>query len=120
MNAKKVFFFLTVLVLNFPPEGTFAQKPYSIQMAESFMTWHKDSIAVKEGKPAGWDYEQGLMLKSLEKVWYRTGDAKYFEYIRKDLDRYIQKDGSIKIPKVLQKYTGFSRIVRDPASGGGK
>lgn len=70
--------------------------PYSVRMAESFVARHPDSIAVKEGKPAGWDYEQGLMLKALEKVWYRSGNAKYFEYIRKDLDRYVQKDGSIR------------------------
>ena len=80
------------------------QTPYSVRMAESFMAWHKDSIAVKEGKPAGWDYEQGLMLKALEKVWYRTGDGKYFEYIRKDLDRYVQKDGSIR----TYKYDDFN------------
>ena len=73
-----------------------AQKPYSVQMAESFMTWYKDSIVVKPNRPAAWDYEQGLMLKAFEKVWYRTGDGKYFEYIRKDLDRYVQKDGSIR------------------------
>ncbi len=36
------------------------------------------------------------------------------------LENGQQKDGSVKIPKVLQKYTGFSRIVRDPAKGGGK
>ncbi len=83
----------------------FAQKkPYSIRMAESFMTWHKDSITVKENKPAGWDYEQGLVLKALEKVWVRTGDSKYFEYIRKDIDRYVQKDGSIR----SYKYDDFN------------
>ncbi|MDF7816296.1 glycoside hydrolase family 88 protein [Runella sp. MFBS21] len=73
-------------------------------MAESFMTWHKDSITVKENKPAGWDYEQGLVLKALEKVWVRTSDSKYFEYIRKDIDRYIQKDGSIR----SYKYEDFN------------
>ncbi len=83
----------------------FAQKkPYSIRMAESFMTWHQDSITVKENKPAGWDYEQGLVLKALEKVWVRTGDNKYFEYIRKDMDRYVQKDGSIR----SYKYDDFN------------
>ncbi|MFN8357986.1 MAG: glycoside hydrolase family 88 protein [Spirosomataceae bacterium] len=80
------------------------QALYSVRMADSFMTWHKDSIAVKEGKPAGWDYEQGLMLKALEKVWYRTGDSKYFEYIRKDMDRFIQKDGGIR----TYKYNEFN------------
>lgn len=83
----------------------FAQKkPYSIRMAESFMTWHQDSITVKENKPAGWDYEQGLVLKALEKVWVRSGDSKYFEYIRKDIDRYVQKDGSIR----SYKYDDFN------------
>ncbi|GAB3510535.1 glycoside hydrolase family 88 protein [Emticicia fontis] len=91
MNTKKL-----IAVLSFAGLTSFAQKPYSVQMAESFMTWHKDSITVKPNKPAGWDYEQGLVLKALEKVWYRTGDGKYFEYIRHDLDRYVQKDGSIK------------------------
>lgn len=82
-----------------------AQKaPYSVRMAESFMTWYKDSIAVKEGKPAGWDYEQGLMLKAIEKVWNRTGDSKYFEYVRRDIDRYVQKDGSIR----TYKYDDFN------------
>lgn len=91
MNTKKI-----LVLLSFASLTSFAQKPYSVQMAESFMTWHKDSITVKPNKPAGWDYEQGLVLKALEKVWYRTGDGKYFEYIRKDLDRYVQKDGSIR------------------------
>jgi len=91
MNTKKL-----IAILSFASLTSIAQKPYSVQMAESFMTWHKDSITVKPNKPAGWDYEQGLVLKGLEKVWYRTGDGKYFEYIRKDMDRYVQKDGSIR------------------------
>lgn len=85
-----------IIILFISSLASLAQKPYSVQMAESFMTWHKDSIAVKPNRPAAWDYEQGLMLKALEKVWYRTGDSKYFEYIRKDIDRYVQKDGSIR------------------------
>ena len=82
-----------------------AQKaPYSVRMAESFMTWHKDSIMVKENKPASWDYEQGLMYKAIEKVWNRTGNGKYYEYVRRDMDRYVQKDGSIR----TYKYDDFN------------
>ncbi|WP_215241643.1 glycoside hydrolase family 88 protein [Dyadobacter helix] len=65
-------------------------------MAESFMTNHKDSILVGKNTITRWDYEQGLMLKALEKVWNRTGDGKYFEYIRKDIDQYVRGDGSIR------------------------
>lgn len=91
----KLFFFNTLLLL-FSYSLAAQNTPYSVRMATSFMTWYKDSIAVKEGKPAAWDYEQGLMLKALEKVWNRTGDGKYFEYIRRDIDRYVQKDGNIR------------------------
>ena len=55
---------------------------YFEKMSASIMHTHADSIAVKVGKPAGWDYEQGLILKALEKMYQRTGDAKYFNYIK--------------------------------------
>ncbi|MEK7503579.1 MAG: serine--tRNA ligase [Patescibacteria group bacterium] len=32
------------------------------------------------------------------------------------IENYQQKDGSIEVPKVLQKYTGFKRISRGPTS----
>lgn len=91
---KSIFCLVVYVSLSFT--FSFAQKPWSERMAQSLMSWHKDSIAVKENRPAAWDYEQGLVLKALEKVWRRTGDGTYFEYIRKDLDRYVQKDGSIR------------------------
>ncbi|SOE21508.1 unsaturated rhamnogalacturonyl hydrolase [Spirosomataceae bacterium TFI 002] len=77
-------------------EAETEQLPYSQWMANSFMSLHQDSIAVKEGKPARWDYEQGLMLKALEKVWRSTADDKYFNYIVNDLNRYVDKDGEIR------------------------
>ncbi|WP_166566050.1 glycoside hydrolase family 88 protein [Emticicia sp. CRIBPO] len=91
--------FLLILLCLFSIQHVSAQQPYSIRMADSFMSWYKDSIAVKPGRPAGWDYEQGLMHQALEKVFYRTAEPKYFEYIRKDMDRYVQKDGSIRTYK---------------------
>ncbi len=33
----------------------------------------------------------GLMMKALEKVWYRTGDARYAAYIKKEIDTQIKK-----------------------------
>lgn len=65
-------------------------------MADSFMARHKDSILVGKNTATKWDYEQGLMLKAIEKVWYRTGEGKYFDYLRKDIDQYVRPDGSIR------------------------
>ncbi|MCE7044140.1 glycoside hydrolase family 88 protein [Dyadobacter sp. CY312] len=68
-------------------------------MTDSFIARHKDSILVGKNTYARWDYEQGLMLKAIEKVWYRTGEGKYFDYIRKDIDQYVKEDGSIRTYK---------------------
>ncbi|GGH45724.1 hypothetical protein GCM10007423_44880 [Dyadobacter endophyticus] len=65
-------------------------------MADSFIANHKDSILVGKNTATKWDYEQGLMLKAIEKVWCRTGEGKYFEYIRKDIDQYVRPDGTIR------------------------
>ncbi|RDB02905.1 glycoside hydrolase family 88 protein [Runella aurantiaca] len=99
---KHLLFYSFILAVS---HSLIAQKtPYSVRMAESVMSWHKDSITVKEGKPAGWDYEQGLIYKAIEKVWNRTGDGKYFEYVVRDINRYVQKDGSIR----TYKYDDFN------------
>ncbi|MHA8052071.1 glycoside hydrolase family 88/105 protein [Aquirufa sp. OSTEICH-129A] len=73
--------------------------PYSIQMAQSLMHTHPDSIQVKIGKPATWDYEQGLFLKALEHVHQRTGDATYFQYIQKNINSFISEKGDIRTYK---------------------
>ena len=72
---------------------------YSQRMADAFISWHPDSIVIGKNKTARWDYEQGLMMRALERVWQRTGDPKYFTYIKKDLDQFVQADGRIRTYK---------------------
>ena len=77
-----------------PPEhGT----PWSQRMVNTIMTNNADSIAyVKEGKDAHWEYEMGVILQAIEQVWYRTADDRYFQYIQKNMDRYVTADGDIR------------------------
>jgi rhamnogalacturonyl hydrolase YesR len=42
-----------------------------------------------------WCYVQGYVLIGFEKLWLSTGEAKYFEYLRKFADLYVQPDGSL-------------------------
>ena len=77
-----------------------AARPLSQRMADAFISWYPDSIVIGNRKSARWDYEQGLMLKALERVWQRTGDARYFTYIQQDLDQFVQPDGSIRTYKL--------------------
>ena len=70
----------------------------SERMAATVMTVWKD--AVKEpDKPDKWTYEQGVLLTGMEAVWLNTGDGRYFDYIRRVIDRYVEDDGTIKTYK---------------------
>ena len=41
----------------------------------------------------------GVVLKGMEDLWYKTGDAKYFNYMQKQVDVFVKDDGSIKTYK---------------------
>lgn len=72
------------------------QKSYAEEVATTAMNLWKDSFALEGDKVAKWRYDQGLILKGIEGIWNRTGDAKWFNYIQKSMDFYVGEDGSIK------------------------
>jgi len=43
-----------------------------------------------------WDYVGGLMLLGIHEVYRRTGDERYFTYVKENTDRWVQPDGSIE------------------------
>lgn len=43
-----------------------------------------------------WHYEQGCLLKGIHDVYSYTGDDCLMEYIRANMDRYVEKDGNIR------------------------
>src|SRR5690606_9778031 len=64
---------------------------------DSFIALHPDTIAyTTENKSYKWNYEQGLMMYAFYRLWQETGNQKYFNYIKKNLDYYIEDDGTIK------------------------
>ncbi len=74
-------------------------QPLSQRMVDSFIRQHPDSIVIGNNKAARWDYEQGLMMKAIERVWNRTGDGRYYTYILNDLNQFVREDGSIRTYK---------------------
>ena len=72
------------------------QKPYSQQMTETAIKIWPDSFSSKQGRPARWSYDQGVILKGVEGVWKLYGDARYFNYIEHSMDFYLLPDGTIK------------------------
>jgi unsaturated rhamnogalacturonyl hydrolase len=70
------------------------EKPLSQQMAATVMTTWKDSFSL--GSSAKWSYDMGVILKGFEGIWRNTGDVKYYNYILKQMDFFVQDDGTIK------------------------
>lgn len=69
---------------------------WSQKMAATVMTIWKDSLSMHPGRPVRWAYDQGVVLKGIEGLWKATADKKYFDYIEKSMDHFVQEDGSIR------------------------
>src|SRR5678809_683327 len=63
---------------------------YAQEMARTVMTLWKDSLAHI------WTYDQGVVYGGFEALWRNTGNADYFNYIKKNIDYYVTDDGNIK------------------------
>ncbi|HKB43177.1 MAG TPA: glycoside hydrolase family 88 protein, partial [Chitinophagaceae bacterium] len=66
---------------------------FSEQMAATVINTWKDSFSAK------WSYDQGVILKGFEGLWLNTGDVKYYNYIQKSMDFFVNEGGSIKTYK---------------------
>src|SRR5256885_16274829 len=73
--------------------------PLSGRMADAALTLWKDSLATEPGKQEKWNYEQGVLLKGVEGVWLDTADGRYFKYIQRMTDRFVNDDGTIRTYK---------------------
>ncbi|HXD77768.1 MAG TPA: glycoside hydrolase family 88 protein [Puia sp.] len=48
-----------------------------------------------DGRPARWTYEEGVVWLGMLRLWYSTGDARYFNYVKRQVDRLVDKEGNI-------------------------
>ena len=66
-----------------------APQAWSVRMADSILQQHP----ILGGK---WDYDWGVTLKGIESVALKTGAQKYADYIKTNLDHFVQPDGAIR------------------------
>ena len=70
---------------------------YAKDMANTVMNTWKDSFSLTG--PAKWSYDMGVVLKGFEGLWRNTGDAAYYNYIQKQMDFFVNDDGTIRTYK---------------------
>jgi unsaturated rhamnogalacturonyl hydrolase len=69
------------------------ESAWSIQMAEAAMTRYAAS-------PARWHYEDGFLLKALEQVWLKTGQARYGQFVQSVMESLVDPAGQIRTYRV--------------------
>lgn len=68
----------------------------SAQIADSYMRRHPGFVTYDSGSPnKRWNYEQGLILTAMVRMWQHTGDRKYAAFVRGNLDQYVDSTGRI-------------------------
>ena len=73
-----------------------AQTPLSEQMAETATKRVWVDSPNGAGVPPKWVYDYGVILNGLKGLWYKTGDRRYFDTIKKGVDTFVNPDGTIK------------------------
>jgi unsaturated rhamnogalacturonyl hydrolase len=116
------FFKSITLLLLFASQTIFAQRNYAEKLAATIIQTYPDSMVVKKfashlqqdnqiptgmtveqaqnNRPAVWNYEMGVVLGGIERLWRTTGDARYLTYIRRIVDKFITEDGDIRTFKM--------------------
>jgi len=77
-----------------------AQHSYAEKMAVTAMRLWADTLTPGEGRPfTKWSYDQAVILKGIEGLWLKTADKKYFAYMQKCMDFFVDDKGVIKTYK---------------------
>lgn len=71
-------------------------EPISARLADTAMNRIWVDARNQPGIPARWTYEQGVVLKGIENMWYATGDRKYFNHIKKSMDYWFDEKGEFR------------------------
>ncbi|KDN55830.1 glycoside hydrolase family 88/105 protein [Flavobacterium seoulense] len=108
MKAKQFLFtFLLVGALGFTScksqssassakkELTSPNLKWSEKMALTLMKRHPKAFQLDDRTVAKWDYVHGLVTGSIQELYKKTGDERYYEYVKGYADALIDENGKI-------------------------
>ncbi|GAB3198224.1 unsaturated rhamnogalacturonyl hydrolase [Pontibacter aydingkolensis] len=70
-------------------------KAWSVRMADSDIKRNPQGWMIDFKDKPKWDYTQGLFASAIERVYEKTGDQKYLNYIQAFADTMISENGTI-------------------------
>jgi len=82
--------------------GSKNKTPWSVRMVHSLMVRNADTLKYPEVmKSARWDYERGVVLQGVYQLYRTTHKKEYLDFVKRHIDLYVQKDGSIRTYEYL-------------------
>jgi unsaturated rhamnogalacturonyl hydrolase len=72
---------------------TVKETKYYVRMTESEMQRNPESWMLDFSQAPKWNYCHGLVLAAIQKVYEKTGDKKYFDYIKSYADTMLLENG---------------------------
>ena len=95
MIMKQLRYFIVASFLLTGITASAQKKCCAEAVAITAMQQRPDSFS-NEGRPAKWTYDMGVILEGVTDVWKQTGNPAYFNYVQKQIDHFVDKDGSIR------------------------
>ncbi len=85
--------------------------PFYLRLAESFLYRHPGAVTYDSlFTETKWNYEQGLILEAFYQVYKYSDDKKYYEFIKNNIDQYVDNEGKIN----TYKYDAFNLDLINP------
>lgn len=76
-------------------KNTASQTPFYVRMADSEMKRNPDLRLLDFREKPKWEYTNGLICSAFLKVWDKTNDSIYFNYVKSYADSMIMDDAKI-------------------------
>ena len=94
-KIAQLLLFGSLLFLVSSPALAQAQLLYE-RMAETAMKRLWTDSPNGPGVPPKWVYDYGVILNGMKTLWQTTGDKRYYDFIKRGVDTFVNPDGTIK------------------------
>src|SRR5262249_8496605 len=78
------------------PTLTLSSTSFAVRFANAVMAHWPDARNINGGTPA-FEYNVGIVLRGIQAVYDKTGDAKYLTYIQSWVDSFVNAQGALTI-----------------------
>lgn len=95
---RRIIIMLAVFVLNLAvadAQKNINYKEWAVKIADSDIKRNPELWMADFVQKPKWDYTQGLMAKAVTQVFKATGDKKYFDYVHRFADFFVNDKGDI-------------------------